>query len=136
MLLLFTIIMTLTPKNYSLSITKWIHLHNGDKGMKEFFRKAYDSLKPGGTFVLEPQAYESYARRRRDSEVCIPHLTLIIIYHELKFRSLFQHIKAMYESIKFLPDQFTDFLLDDVHFKSYEIAGDSENEQNGEAHFF
>jgi 7SK snRNA methylphosphate capping enzyme len=59
----------LIPK-HSLSITKWIHLHNGDEGMKEFFHKAYQSLKPGGIFVVEPQAYESYARRRRDSEVC------------------------------------------------------------------
>lgn len=37
----------------------------------------------------------------------------------------------MYDSIKFLPDQFKDFLLNEVHFSSYEIAGDTENEQNG-----
>jgi len=37
----------------------------------------------------------------------------------------------MYDSIKFLPDQFKDFLLNEVHFASYEIAGDTENEQNG-----
>ncbi|KAG2180484.1 hypothetical protein INT44_003488 [Umbelopsis vinacea] len=98
---------------FALSITKWIHLHNGDEGMKEFFHKAYQTLKPGGTFVVEPQAYESYARRRRDSE----------------------HIKATYDSIKFLPDQFKDFLLNEVHFASYEIAGDTENEQNGTAWF-
>lgn len=60
----------LIPK-HSLSITKWIHLHNGDEGMKEFFHKAYKSLKPGGIFVVEPQEYETYARRRRESEVCV-----------------------------------------------------------------
>jgi 7SK snRNA methylphosphate capping enzyme len=52
-----------------LSITKWIQLHNGDKGLKTFFRKVYDSLTPGGTFVLEPQDFETFQRRAKKIDV-------------------------------------------------------------------
>ena len=51
------------------SVSKWIHLNEGDEGVKEFFRKVHTVLKTGGAFVLEPQPWESYAKAKRMSEV-------------------------------------------------------------------
>lgn len=48
-----------------LSISKWIHLNGGDDGLIAFFRRVYSVLQPGGTFVLEPQDWGSYAKARR-----------------------------------------------------------------------
>ncbi|RUS32841.1 hypothetical protein BC938DRAFT_474116 [Jimgerdemannia flammicorona] len=55
---------------FALSITKWIHLHGADDGIKAFFHKIHRVLKPGGRFVLEPQEWETYRRRSKWSEVC------------------------------------------------------------------
>ncbi|KIM42383.1 hypothetical protein M413DRAFT_18658 [Hebeloma cylindrosporum] len=49
----------------AFSISKWIHLNEGDNGLTAFFRRVYNVLKPGGSFVLEPQPWESYAKARR-----------------------------------------------------------------------
>ncbi|VDB85339.1 unnamed protein product [Peniophora sp. CBMAI 1063] len=49
----------------AFSITKWIHLNNGDEGIKTFFQRIYDTLVPGGAFVLEPQPWDSYAKARK-----------------------------------------------------------------------
>lgn len=56
---------------HRLSITKWVQLHNGDKGLKTFFKKVYDSLAPGGTFVLEPQDFDTFQRRAKNIDVRI-----------------------------------------------------------------
>ena len=39
----------------AFSVTKWVHLNNGDLGMKRFFRRIYRQLRPGGRLLLEPQ---------------------------------------------------------------------------------
>ncbi|KAI9460773.1 Bicoid-interacting protein 3-domain-containing protein [Boletus coccyginus] len=49
----------------AFSITKWIHLNHGDEGLVTFFRRAHRVLKPGGAFVVEPQAWETYGKARR-----------------------------------------------------------------------
>ncbi|KZT13021.1 Bin3-domain-containing protein [Laetiporus sulphureus 93-53] len=49
----------------ALSVTKWIHLNGGDEGLMRFFRRVYSVLKPGGTFVLEPQEWHNYAKTKR-----------------------------------------------------------------------
>jgi len=49
----------------SWSVTKWVHLNWGDDGIRKLFAKVYAMLKPGGQFILEPQAYSSYCRRSR-----------------------------------------------------------------------
>ncbi|PPQ89128.1 hypothetical protein CVT25_006500 [Psilocybe cyanescens] len=49
----------------AFSISKWIHLNEGDEGLKRFFRRVHAVLMPGGSFVLEPQPWESYAKAKR-----------------------------------------------------------------------
>lgn len=49
----------------SFSITKWIHLNHGDEGVSTFFRRVHRVLKPGGVYIIEPQAWETYAKTRR-----------------------------------------------------------------------
>ncbi|CAZ85415.1 unnamed protein product [Tuber melanosporum] len=46
----------------ALSVVKWVHLAHGDPGLRRFFERVAGDVKPGGYFVLEPQAWESYAR--------------------------------------------------------------------------
>ena len=50
---------------YRFSITKWIHLNEGDEGVRKLFRRAFDTLRAGGVFIVEPQEWETYAKARR-----------------------------------------------------------------------
>lgn len=52
----------------AFSVSKWIHLNTLDAGLTAFFHKAHRVLRQGGTFVLEPQPWDSYAKARRMSE--------------------------------------------------------------------
>ncbi|KAI9566331.1 Bicoid-interacting protein 3-domain-containing protein [Boletus coccyginus] len=47
------------------STTKWIHLNHPGEGLVTFFRRAHRMLKPGGAFVVEPQAWETYGKACR-----------------------------------------------------------------------
>ncbi|KAM5531932.1 hypothetical protein V8D89_014402 [Ganoderma adspersum] len=49
----------------AFSISKWIHLNGGDDGLKTFFRRVHKVLRPGGTFVLEPQEWDTYGKAKR-----------------------------------------------------------------------
>lgn len=49
----------------ALSISKWIHLNDGDEGLLRFFRRVHSVLKSGGVFVLEPQEWDTYAKAKR-----------------------------------------------------------------------
>lgn len=44
----------------AFSVTKWVHLHGGDAGIRHFFSKVRDLLCPGGLFIVEPQSWKSY----------------------------------------------------------------------------
>ena len=48
-----------------LSVTKWIHLNNGDGCLKRTFKKIYQNLQYGGRFVLEAQPWDSYGKKRK-----------------------------------------------------------------------
>ncbi|KII91331.1 hypothetical protein PLICRDRAFT_173199 [Plicaturopsis crispa FD-325 SS-3] len=52
----------------AFSISKWIHLNGGDAAITKFFRRVFQSLKPGGAFVLEPQAWDTYGKAKRMNE--------------------------------------------------------------------
>ena len=52
-----------------LSVTKWVQLNHGDEVLKNMFKKIYKHLKPGGKFILEPQPFASY-KRRKNITVC------------------------------------------------------------------
>lgn len=49
----------------AFSVSKWIHLSGGDSGLIKFFQRVFDALKPGGSFVLEPQPWDSYGKAKR-----------------------------------------------------------------------
>ncbi|XP_062311493.1 7SK snRNA methylphosphate capping enzyme-like isoform X2 [Osmerus eperlanus] len=50
-----------------LGVAKWVHLHHGDWGVTRLFRRAYQSLRPGGHFLLEAQSWSSYCHSKRTS---------------------------------------------------------------------
>ncbi|XP_019773192.1 7SK snRNA methylphosphate capping enzyme bin3 isoform X2 [Dendroctonus ponderosae] len=85
-----------------LSITKWIHLNWGDKGIKLTFRRMFEQLRPGGKLILEPQHWASYKSKRNLTE------------------TIYQN----YKSIDFFPDKFSEYLLSPaVGFAKSEILG-------------
>lgn len=49
---------------FSLSTTKWIHLNWGDAGIKKLFQQVSRGLTKGGYFILEPQLYPSYKKKK------------------------------------------------------------------------
>ncbi|CCA72051.1 hypothetical protein PIIN_05986 [Serendipita indica DSM 11827] len=76
------------------SITKWIHLNDGDEGIVRFFRKVHTVLHPRGVFLLEPQEWEEYAKVRRISPI----------------------LAENYKGLKLRPSEFPS-LLEDIGFK-------------------
>ncbi|KAL5533427.1 hypothetical protein ACEPAF_5203 [Sanghuangporus sanghuang] len=49
----------------ALSISKWIHLNNGDEGLLSFFQRIFSVLRSDGIFILEPQGWETYHKAKR-----------------------------------------------------------------------
>lgn len=46
------------------SLTKWIHLHYGDDGILDFFKRIKSALRSGGILALEIQPWRSYSQAR------------------------------------------------------------------------
>ncbi|KAK5808215.1 Bicoid-interacting protein 3-domain-containing protein [Linnemannia elongata] len=85
------------------SLTKWIHLHHGDEGLKKFFHKVYRSLTAGGAFLVEPQDYATYVKRSK----------------------ITPEMKKTYDGIKFRPEEFQDYLVKEVGFRESQHLGQS-----------
>jgi len=49
----------------AFSISKWIHLNQGDEGLMRFFTRVYSVLRQGGKFILEPQDWDTYSKAKR-----------------------------------------------------------------------
>ncbi|KAF9185754.1 hypothetical protein BGZ51_002097 [Haplosporangium sp. Z 767] len=86
------------------SLTKWIHLHHGDEGIKRFFQKVYRSLAPGGIFLVEPQDFATYKKRSKITPA----------------------MDTTYKSIQFKPEHFQDYLVKEVGFREVVHLGHSE----------
>ncbi|XP_006463753.1 hypothetical protein AGABI2DRAFT_74961 [Agaricus bisporus var. bisporus H97] len=87
---------------YVLSITKWIHLNQGDDGLVAFFRKIHTVLHKRGHLILEPQPWESYAKARRMSE----------------------HLRATYQTLQLRPSNFP-ATLKDIGFEFVKTLGET-----------
>ena len=72
---------------YSFSITKWIHLNTLDVGLIAFFQRVFDTLKPGGSFVVEPQSWDSYGKAAKMSSVEIVLFSEAILRANVKPRN-------------------------------------------------
>ncbi|KAL0958072.1 hypothetical protein HGRIS_000250 [Hohenbuehelia grisea] len=81
----------------AFSITKWIHLNGGDDSIRGFFRRIHEVLKPQGHLILEPQAWNTYAKAKRMDE----HLKQI--YQSLSLRP--EHFESILEEMGFEPPQ-------------------------------
>lgn len=51
-----------------LSVTKWIHLNNGDAGMLALFEHIHGLLNDGGHLVVEPQPMSNYQRASKKNK--------------------------------------------------------------------
>ncbi|XP_039996672.1 7SK snRNA methylphosphate capping enzyme [Xiphias gladius] len=90
-----------------MGVTKWVQLQSGDVGVVRLFKRAYQSLLPGGLFILEPQPWSSYSHSKRASETT--------------YRN--------YRSIRLRPEHFTSYLTDSVGFTSYRLLKDTVNQR-------
>ncbi|XP_031742080.1 probable RNA methyltransferase At5g51130 [Cucumis sativus] len=81
-----------------LSVAKWIHLNWGDDGLITLFSKIWKLLNPGGILVLEPQPWKSYEANYSVSETT----------------------KMNFRTIKILPEDFQEILLDKIGFRTVE----------------
>ncbi|XP_071370518.1 7SK snRNA methylphosphate capping enzyme-like [Centroberyx affinis] len=82
-----------------LGVTKWVQLQSGDGGVARLFRRAYQSLSPGGIFILEPQPWSSYSHSKRATETT--------------YRN--------YRNLRLRPEKFTSYLTDKIGFTSYRL---------------
>ncbi|CAG8460390.1 1241_t:CDS:2 [Paraglomus occultum] len=91
------------------SVSKWIHLYHGDEGIKRCFRKIYESLNDNGIFLFEPQEYKSYKKYKKISEITLEN----------------------YNNIKFRPEHFHKYLMDELGFRIFQKLGRSESSTEG-----
>lgn len=51
-----------------LSVTKWVHLNNGDAGMLALFAHIYSILNEAGYLIVEPQPMSNYQRASKKNK--------------------------------------------------------------------
>jgi len=82
-----------------LSVTKWIHFAHGDVGLHNLFKRCFKRTRPGGFFVLEPQEWGSYKKKR--------HLT--------------REIRQTVANIQIRPEDFEDYLQTTIGFEKVDV---------------
>lgn len=87
----------------ALSLTKWIHLNWGDSGIKRMFKRVYASLLPGGMFIMEPQPFSSYEKKKHltvSLQKCAwVHVCICTIYKWSKGKAIFRSCNACLQGI-------------------------------------
>ncbi|CAK5085536.1 unnamed protein product [Meloidogyne enterolobii] len=89
---------------FALSLTKWIHLNWGDVGIRRFFHRAFRQLKTGGRFVLETAPYKDYIKHCNKKGSEKPP----------------EEVLNNLSKIAFHPEEFTEYLLNNVGFNHHE----------------
>jgi 7SK snRNA methylphosphate capping enzyme len=92
-----------------LSVTKWIHLTEGDNGLLKLFRIMYQLTAVGGRLILEYQPWSSYLNRRRASE----------------------KTEAVFPTLQIRPESFEKILVEDIGFTIEERLGTPLSEAKG-----
>ena len=92
----------------AFSVTKWIHLNHGDAGLVRFFERVFESLKPGGRFVYEPQPWKSYTKRRT--------------------KNASEAVRENFDAMRIRPADFPD-VLKRVGFASVDLLGTPDDEK-------
>ena len=77
-----------------LSVTKWIHLTEGDSGLLTLFQIIYNLTLPGGRAIIEYQSWSSYLNNRKTSATTL----------------------RMFDTIKLRPEDFETILTRDIGF--------------------
>lgn len=93
----------------ALSLTKWLHLNNGDAGLKRAFIRMFRQLRPGGRLILEPQPWASYRKRKK----------------------LTENIFNNYRNIELRPEMFRQYLLSEIGFAKCEAIDIPFNKSKG-----
>lgn len=78
------------------SVTKHIHLQGGDAALRRLLHRVHARLRPGGRFILEPQAWRTYRKRRHASVESRKNYTLLrlrppfkdVLMNEVGFESV------------------------------------------------
>lgn len=89
---------------FALSITKWVHLNWGDEGIRHFLLRAYRQLRTGGRFVLETASFREYEKHCKKRGNDKPP----------------EEVLNTFAGIHFLPEEFTDYLINTVGFSHHE----------------
>ena len=79
---------------FLFSVTKWVHLNGGDEAIKMLFAKIKSLLKLGGFLFLEAEDWKGYKLKKNTT----------------------MEIRRNFESIKFRPSQFGDYLVETLGF--------------------
>lgn len=83
-----------------------MHLHHGDEGLMNFFRKFYASLSAGGILVLEYQMWIKYAKSAKLTNTNV-------------------------DDLKLRPENFPKILTEEIGFSKYTELGVSQNAFKG-----
>merc|ERR1712141_63006 len=93
-----------------LSTTKWMHLNFGDEGIKRAFKRMYAQLRPNGVLILEPQGLASYSKKAKKINAVT---------------------KENFKTMKFFPNHFVDFLINQVGFTGGDVLAVPEHSALG-----